>query len=153
MEAETVFVRMLDLSVEREREALYDLRWRVLRKPLGMERGTERIAADFDAGTIHLGAFAGESRLVGCATLIPAGGGLQLRAMAVDPDQRRSGIGAAVLGAAAAVARESGQSLWCEARAHAVGFYERSGWAIEGALFDVPIIGPHYRMRLRLNPR
>lgn len=145
----TVFVRVLDLSVETEQEALYDLRWRVLREPLGLGRGTERIAADFDPGTVHLGAFDGESRLVGCASLIPADGGLQLRAMAVDPLRQKSGVGAAILTLAAEIAQGQAQSLWCEARAHAVGFYERNGWAIESDLFEVPRIGPHYRMRLR----
>ena len=145
---ETVFVRPLDLSIETEQEALYDLRWRVLREPLGLARGTERIAADFDSGAVHIGAFDAESRLVGCASLIPAESGLQLRAMAVDPMRQGAGIGAAILTSAAEVAREHGVSLWCEARAHAVGFYERSGWVIESDLFDVPRIGPHYRMRL-----
>jgi GNAT superfamily N-acetyltransferase len=149
MEANALFVRLLDLSVSEELEALYDLRWRVLREPLGLGRGTERIAADFDSHTAHIGAFDTESRLVGCATLISAGNGLQLRAMAVDPARQRSGVGAAVLQAAAQIARDAGQSLWCEARAHAVGFYERNGWAVESELFDVPTIGPHYRMRLR----
>jgi GNAT superfamily N-acetyltransferase len=114
-----------------------------------MTRGTERIAADYDADTVHLGAFDAESRLVGCASLIPADSGLQLRAMAVDPTRQGEGIGAAILKAAASVAREKGQSLWCEARAHAVGFYERSGWTVEGDQFEVPRVGPHYRMRLR----
>lgn len=149
MEPSTLFVRRLDLSEETEQEALYDLRWRVLREPLGLAQGTERIAADFDADTVHIGAFDADSRLVGCATLIPAGNGLQLRAMAVDPARQRGGVGVAVLGAAAGIARDAGQSLWCEARAHAVGFYERNGWAVESEQFDVPTIGPHYRMRLR----
>ena len=149
MEADTIFVRALDFSDGTEQEALYDLRWRVLRDPLGMSRGTERIAADYDADTVHLGAFDAESRLVGCASLIPAEDGLQLRAMAVDPTRQGGGVGAAILKAAAGIAREKGQSLWCEARAHAVGFYERGGWTVEGDLFEVPRIGPHYRMRLR----
>ena len=149
MEQETVFVRALDLSSEPELEALYDLRWRVLREPLGLARGTEQIAADFDPHAVHLGAFDTESRLAGCASLIPSEGGLQLRAMAVDPARQGMGVGAAVLTLAAEVARERGVSLWCEARAHAVGFYERNGWAVESELFDVPRIGPHYRMRLR----
>jgi GNAT superfamily N-acetyltransferase len=149
MEPETIVVRVLDFSEEIEQEALYDLRWRVLRDPLGLARGTERIAADFDSDTVHIGAFDLGSRLVGCATLIPAEGGLQLRAMAVDPTRQGSGIGAAVLSAAADIAREADQSLWCEARAHAVGFYERNGWVIESDLFEVPRIGPHYKMRLR----
>jgi GNAT superfamily N-acetyltransferase len=149
MQADTILIRALDFSDETEQETLYDLRWRVLRDPLGLTRGTERIAADFEADTVHLGAFDGESRLVGCASLIPAEDGLQLRAMAVDPIWQGTGIGAAILKAAAGIAREREQSLWCEARAHAVKFYERSGWTVESDLFDVPTIGPHYRMRLR----
>jgi GNAT superfamily N-acetyltransferase len=149
MEANSILVRALDLSEETEQEALYDLRWRVLRDPLGLARGTERIAADFDPGSVHLGAFDAEARLMGCASLIPTEDGLQLRAMAVDPIRQGSGIGAAILRAAAGIAREKGEPLWCEARAHAVGFYERNGWAVESDLFEVPRIGPHYRMRLR----
>ena len=38
-------------------------------------------------------------------------------------------------------------SLWCNARLHAVGFYERQGWKVEGDEFDVPDIGPHFVMR------
>ncbi|MES2461758.1 MAG: GNAT family N-acetyltransferase [Armatimonadota bacterium] len=149
MEPNTIFVRTLDFSEETEQEALYDLRWRVLRDPLGMERGTERIAEDFDADTVHFGAFDTDSRLVGCASLIPKDNGLQLRAMAVDPIWQGTGVGAAILKAAADIARETEQSLWCEARAHAVRFYERSGWAVESDVFEVPRVGPHYRMRLR----
>ncbi len=149
MEADSIFVRALDLSDEAEQEALYDLRWRVLREPLGMARGTEQIAADFDPGAVHLGASDAEGRLAACTSLIPAEDGLQLRAMAVDPIYQGTGLGAALLKAAAGIAREREQSLWCEARAHAVGFYERSGWVVESELFDVPRIGPHYRMRLR----
>jgi GNAT superfamily N-acetyltransferase len=149
VEPNTILVRRLDFSDGIEQEALYDLRWRVLREPLGMERGTERIAADFDAGTVHLGAFDAESRLVGCCSLIPTDTGLQLRAMAVDPIWQGTGIGAAILKAAAGIAREREQSLWCEARAHAVRFYERSGWAVESDVFEVPRVGAHYRMRLR----
>ena len=147
-EQDAITVRVLDLSREIDREALYDLRWRVLREPLGLARGTEQIAADFEVDTLHIGAFDAQSRLVGCATLVPANSGIQLRAMAVDPTRQRSGIGAAVLSAAATAARTAEQPLWCEARAHAVGFYERNGWAVESGLFEVPRIGPHYRMRL-----
>ncbi|MBC8102740.1 MAG: GNAT family N-acetyltransferase [Cytophagales bacterium] len=152
MELETVFVRQLDLSRETEREALYDLRWRVLREPLGLARGTEQIAADPDPATIHLGAFVAPARLVGCATLVRTGGDLQLRAMAVDPASQGAGVGAAILREAAQVAANANvrRSLWCEARAHAVGFYQRAGWVVESGPFEVPQIGPHYRMRLSL---
>lgn len=141
-------VRRLDPASAEEREALYDLRFRVLREPLGLARGTERITQDFDPGTTHLGAFTPEGRLVGCATLVEKDG-LQLRAMAVDPDWQGRGVGAAILRGAAAVAVGRDTPLWCEARAHAVGFYERAGWEAEGEEFLVARIGPHYVMRYR----
>jgi predicted GNAT family N-acyltransferase len=50
-------------------------------------------------------------------------------------------------GRAEAYAAEHGATrLWCNARTPAVGFYERHGWTTVGEEFDVPPIGPHYRM-------
>jgi len=141
-----ILVRQLDLTAPRERAALNDLRWRLLREPLGLPRGTETLAQDEDATTIHLGAFTQEGQLIGCASLI-ANEGIQLRAMAVDGSVQGQGVGAAILQEAGRIADTRQESLWCQARTYAVGFYERSGWHIEGDLFDVPKIGPHYVMR------
>jgi hemoglobin len=139
-----VIVRCLDFTDPGEVEALYDLRYRVLREPLGLPRGSERIAQDPEPTTTHLGAFNDASPLIGCATLIE-NDGLQLRAMAVARDWQGRGVGSAVLRAAAEIAAD--RPLWCEARVHAVGFYAQADWTVEGDVFDVPDIGPHYRMR------
>ena len=119
-------VSFIDIGSDVERDALYDLRFRVLREPLGLPRGTERIAQDDDAATVHIGAFTAEGQLVGAATLIE-NDGLQLRAMAVEPTLQGKGVGAAILVEAARVAAERGAALWCDARDHAVGFYEKAG--------------------------
>jgi predicted GNAT family N-acyltransferase len=124
--------------------ALYDLRGRVLRP--GMPPEASLFPGDDQPGTIHLGAFTDEGRLVGIATLV-RNEGLQLRGMATEPDVRGTGAGAALLREAHRIAQESGEPLWCNARVVAVGFYERMGWRTEGEEFDVPTVGPHYIMR------
>jgi GNAT superfamily N-acetyltransferase len=111
-------------------------------------------------GTVHLGAFDGMGQLVGVATLFSAGwdGGVeglvgwQLRGMATMPEVRGMGYGAALVREAERVAREAGGGLlWCQARVVAVSFYERMGWEVVGEEFDVPTVGPHFRMRRMLS--
>jgi GNAT superfamily N-acetyltransferase len=131
------------LKSKSEMEALYDLRLRVLRP--GRSPHCVRHDRDLDPGAVHIGAFHG-ARLAGIASLLPADG-LQLRGMAVEPDLRKSGVGAAILRYAHRIAAERNLSLWCNARDSALGFYEKSGWVVEGEGFEVPDIGPHHVMR------
>lgn len=131
------------LKSEEEMEALYDLRLRVLRP--GRPPECVRHDPDLDPASVHIGAFCDE-RLAGIASLLRANG-LQLRGMAVEPDLRKTGVGAAILRYAHSVAVERNLPLWCNARDTAVGFYEKSGWVVEGEGFDVPDIGPHHVMR------
>lgn len=126
-----------------EMEALYDLRLRVLRP--GRPPEYVRHDRDLDPGAVHIGAFLGR-RLAGIASLLPANG-LQLRGMAVEPDLRKTGVGATILEYAHRIATERNLPLWCNARDSAVGFYEKSGWVVEGEGFEVPDIGPHHVMR------
>jgi L-Ala-D/L-Glu epimerase len=129
-----------------------EIRWAVLRP--GFPRETAIFAGDEDQQTIHLGVFLGE-RLAGVASLyeveppaeIPPGRSRQLRGMATMPDVRGMGCGQELLKACEAQAKEAGcELLWCNARQTAVGFYERAGWRIIGAEFDIPTVGPHFRM-------
>lgn len=103
--------------------------------------------------TKHLGAFhSGE--IVGIASLFlaelpeqPGVGALQLRGMATAPTVRGAGFGRALVAASVAVAQENGMKLiWCNARTSAAGFYRKLGWARVGAQFDIPDVGPHFRM-------
>jgi predicted GNAT family N-acyltransferase len=53
----------------------------------------------------------------------------------------------------AAIARtrqDGGDLLWCSARTPAAGFYREAGFVETSALYEVPHIGPHVRMLVRL---
>jgi GNAT superfamily N-acetyltransferase len=122
----------------------------------GLPRATAEFAGDADPTTRHFGAFASGETLV-CASFMaaPYAGepGYQLRGMATRADLVRHGLGGALL--RHAVAALAGMDtvrtrlFWCNARAAAVPFYERMGWRIASAVFDVPRIGPHYVMTAR----
>jgi predicted GNAT family N-acyltransferase len=130
-------------------EEVRPLRHRVLRPGQAFEE--TRYPGD-EAG-VHFGAFDGEGRLVGIASLYredraggPAGG-WRLRGMATDPAVRGAGFGAAVLAASIDhVAGEGGTELWCNARLPAVGFYRRAGFDVVSDEFEVDGIGPHVVM-------
>ena len=71
--------------------------------------------------------------------------------MATLPEVRGTGFGKALLDACVAAAMEKGASLiWCNARRSASDFYAKNGWWIVGGEFDIPTVGPHFRMRLGL---
>ncbi len=144
-------VRQIDWKNIAERDALMDLRARVLRT--GRPPETARIEGDAHDQTIHVGAFSDEGRLLGVASLFEIAGdsgALQLRAMAVEPDIRKGGVGAAVVRWCEDYAMGRDRNLWCQARVVALGFYARLGWVAEGDEFDVPLVGPHYVMRRTL---
>ena len=117
--------------------------------------GTDRDSPFFDGDqkpdTRHVAIF-DRGACIACATLLastwegqPA---WQLRGMATALDRQREGMGTALLRyCVERVARESGMGLfWCNARVIAAGFYEKNGWRIVSERFDIPKVGPHYRM-------
>ena len=134
------------------------IRWPVLRAGFPCE--TAVFDGDDAPGTLHLGAFDGEV-LVGVASIFlapfparsDAAPAMQLRGMATLPEVRGAGFGTALLDACVAAAREKGAMLiWCNARSGAAKFYAQNGWQIAGEEFDIPSVGPHFRMWLGLLP-
>ncbi len=133
-------------------EAIIDLRHRVLRP--GRPRDTAMFDGDGLPTSHHFAAVDGHGNVVGCATFHlnqhdgePA---WQLRGMATDAAWCGRGVGREVLLAGAATVNAIGPRLmWCNARAEAVGFYQRLGWAICSDRFDIATVGPHYRMQKR----
>jgi|SRR5215470_15183575 len=127
------------------------LRQRVLRPHQSLEELA--YPGDDDAGTVHLGAFAGDA-LVGIASIYPepprgrdATGAYRLRGMATAPEVRGGGYGGRLLEAAVEHARASGATLvWCNARVPVADFYRRYGFRAEGAVFELEGIGPHVYM-------
>lgn len=112
--------------------------------------------ADDDASTGHLGVFV-DGRLVGVASIFEESrpgevGGWRIRGMAVAPEHRGRGLGAALLEACLDHARgRGGGEVWCNARTSAARFYGHLGFEPEGEEFELPGIGPHYLMRHRLS--
>ena len=132
------------------------VRWPVLRP--GFARETAVFDGDDAVGTLHFGAFDAE-KLVGVASIYLApfpvqpdvSPSFQLRGMATLPEVRGAGFGKALLDACAAAAREKGAAfLWCNARTSAADFYSKNGWRIAGEEFEIPTVGPHFRMALAL---
>ncbi len=132
------------------------IRWPVLRP--GFPRETAIFAGDDIATAKHFGAFDG-GRLVGVASIYlapmperaDAAPAWQLRGMATLPEVRGRSFGCALLDACVAHARaEHAALLWCNARTSAAAFYTKHGWQIVGAEFDIPTVGPHFRMLLDL---
>jgi len=132
------------------------VRWPVLRPRFPRE--TAVFEGDAAPGTLHFGAFDGEV-LVAVASIylapFPAqpdvSPAMQLRGMATLPPVRGKGFGKMLLDTCVAAARENGARLiWCNARTSAADFYAKNGWQIAGVEFDIPTVGPHFRMFLEL---
>ncbi len=104
---------------------------------------------DSEVGTFHLGAFDDSGELLGIATLYhDVDATWRLRGMGVLPDNQGQGIGARLVDASVGELRNLGATgVWCNARLAVTGFYQRMGWKIEGAEFEVPGVGGHFVMR------
>jgi GNAT superfamily N-acetyltransferase len=133
------------------------VRWPVLRP--GFPRESAVFAGDELATTIHFGAFDGE-RLAGVASIYLAplperpdvAPAWQLRGMATLPEVRGMGFGRELLDACVAHARgEDAGLIWCNARTGAAPFYSKHGWTVLGEEFEIPTVGPHFRMLLVLD--
>ncbi len=133
------------ITIRRARtQEIIDLRHLVLRS--GRPRHTAFF--DGDARARHWAAVEG-GRVTGCVSLMPTPdpeglAGWQLRGMAVHPELQGRGLGRSLL---AAVDAEVPESIWCNARTSAAGFYLGLGWEQIGEPFVIEGIGPHIRMR------
>ena len=124
------------------------LRQQILRP--GGELTDCQFLGDTDRSTQHFGAYlAGD--LVGIVSVYarayPELGryGYQLRAMAVAESARGKQVGLELL----AVAEEtafvaSADYIWANARASALGFYEKAGYQVLSHEFDIEGVGAHF---------
>ncbi len=75
----------------------------------------------------------------------------RLRGMATHPDHRGRGHGSALLRFALDHLRaQKADLLWCNARDNALPFYRGLGFTTHGGVFDIPGIGPHHLLALKL---
>ena len=160
-------------------EAYFQTRYAVLRQPLGMALGSERL--DDDAEAVHAWAEQnGKVIAVGRAHIIPEhadGSGMdhkgpgaaqipafgpladdavprpafQIRQMGTLPTHQRQGHAASVL---QELERLMSDEFACktgflQARQHAIPFYQSQGWVLIDEPYDIGIIGPHRSMMKR----
>lgn len=129
-----------------------ELRFRVLREPLGMTRA--EVKFERELAWTHFVAHAridGGRALVGCVLSSREGADVvQLRQMAVSPALQLGGVGRLLVEVLEARAREEGiRVVTMHAREVAVGFYEKLGYAIVGDRF-VEVGVPHFVMQKEL---
>ena len=131
------------------------LRHKVLRP--GRPVNSANFPGDEDPTTHHLGAFCGQD-LLSIASLFMAEmpeqvgrKAFQLRGMATAPQARGRGLGRQLVAECIRLARaQNAELVWCNARTSAAEFYRKLGFETVGPEFDIPDVGPHFRMRLDL---
>lgn len=126
----------------------------VVRHPV-LRKGRPLESCIFDgdglASTIHLGAYIGE-KLVGVLSAYekqhPAfdeKNTYQVRGVAVLKAHQANGIGRLLMHSIESkLIKKEVSLLWLNARLSAVRFYKNLGYKVEGGVFDLPLIGPHY---------
>ena len=131
-----------------EYHQMVELRYHVLRKPLGLEFSEEDLESE--KNDVLMGCF-DEEKLEGCCLLTPAGEkALRLRQMAVANGLQGKGIGRVLMSFAENIARDmQNEKLLMHARKSAVGFYEKLGYRICSDEFEEVTI-PHYVMEKEL---
>jgi predicted GNAT family N-acyltransferase len=128
-----------------------DRRWRVLRKPLGLQR--EAVAFPFEAESLHLVAIEA-GRVVGCVLFHPEGTSTgRLFQMAVEPDRQGTGLGTRLVQTLEdELIRRGFREVTLHARDTAVGFYAELGYEPSGSPY-VEVGIPHQNMRRDLPAR
>ena len=126
-----------------EVEAALDLRRRVFCEEQGVTLEADQDGRDGEA--LHLVAV-DDGRLVGTCRLLFDGGLARLGRMAVEPELRGRGVGAAILDAAEGESRHAGaHTIRLHAQTAARSLYERGGFEIRGDEFMEEGI-PHLTM-------
>ena len=132
---------------EREREDAFSVRIAVFVDEQRIPRSEE--LDELDASAIHCVAY-DDGLPVGAGRLVLADGYGKLGRMAVLAAQRRSGIGALVLGALERAGVSQGVRVFrLSAQLHARAFYDRSGYVAVGSVYDEVGI-PHIAMEKTL---
>lgn len=89
---------------------------------------------DWDARSLHALARGADGSVVGTGRLLPDG---HIGRMAVLAPARGTGVGTALLRALMQAARERGhRNVVLSAQTHAVPFYQRLGFAVEGEVYQ-----------------
>ena len=123
---------------------MIDLRFQMLRKPLGLNFTPDDLAAE--KNDILIGCFE-DDKLEACCMLTETDPKtVRLRQMAVMPVLQGKGIGRVLMTFAENIARDRGyRRMTMHARKTAVGFYEKNGYKVCSDEFQEVTI-PHFVM-------
>jgi predicted GNAT family N-acyltransferase len=138
-----------------EVEDLLPIRNEVLRE--GRLKAEEcRFPTDKIAGAFHLGYYV-NNELACVVSFHPqnygafTGAGYQLRGMATIEKYRGQGIGNQLVNFAIVYLKgQKAGYVWCNARKKALKFYYNVGFEVVSDEFEVPGIGPHYVMYVKI---
>lgn len=127
---------------------MVDMRYTILRKPLGLAFSLEELEREKE--DILIGCFE-EDKLEGCCLLTKVDKHtLRLRQMAVLSGLQGKGIGRVLMIFAENIARDKGfTKIVMHARKNALGFYSKLGYKVVGNEF-IEITIPHYIMEKEL---
>lgn len=127
-----------------EYRQMVQMRYLILRQPLGLNFSDEELAKEKD--NLLIGAF-DEDIMLGCCMLVKRDKDtVQLRQMAVNNNLQGKGIGASIIAFVENLSREKGfNKVMMHARDSSVGFYEKCGYNINGEQF-LELNIPHHVM-------
>lgn len=136
-------LKLIDHNSKEYRQ-MVDLRYQLLRKPLGLIFTEEELENEKE--DILIGCFEDEKLEACCILTQTAPKTVRLRQMAVSSVLQGKGIGRALMSFAENIARDRGyRRLTMHARKTAIGFYEKLGYKTSGDEFQEVTI-PHYEM-------
>ncbi len=128
----------------KEYQQLLELRYTILREPLGLGFNEAELQKEKDY--LHIAAFEDDELLGGCMLIQVANDTLQLRQMAVKDNLQRKGVGASIIGFAETLSKDKGyKKIMMHARDSAIGFYEKFGYVSKGDAF-IEVNVPHHIM-------
>lgn len=132
-------------KTQEEWDSYYDLRYRILREPLGKERGSER--NDGDENGIHFALY-DNNKLVAIARLDQVDQAIcQARFVAVETDLQGKGYGREIMTALENKAERLGYGrLILHARDYALPFYEKLGYTLIGPSYKLFDVLQHFEM-------
>lgn len=126
-------IKIVTPKTREEFKAYYDLRYKVLREPWGIQRGTEK--DDYEPISKHYMAVDDATgKIVGVVKLMEKEPGLGwFSHMAVSPEYQKKGIGKLLLDMIEQEAKREGyRIIGCQARLNTTVFFEKAGYQING---------------------
>ncbi len=131
-----------------EYQQMLNLRYEILRKPLGLQFDTKELESE--KNDILIAAFE-EDKMLGCCFLSRVDKDtVRLRQVAVQNNLQGKGIGASLMNFAENIARDRGyKKVMMHARKSTIHFFEKQGYKTEGDEF-INLTIPHLVMKKKL---